>query len=73
MLAVIIDVGHVIDDIDRSGYHAQQYEPGDGSTQVVQFGQFFIKDEGGKDKDVLDPLLGSHGFDQPDNHALASE
>jgi hypothetical protein len=63
MLSVCLDVFQVIDDVDKAGSEGEQ-QNGCQSDQQRSWGiQLAVEDQGRKDKDVLWPLAGAHGFD----------
>jgi hypothetical protein len=54
---VLLDVGHVVEDVDRAGEDAEDREGADGRPD--QRGEQALReDQAGEDEEVLDPLPG---------------
>jgi hypothetical protein len=69
MLTILLNIRQIVDDVHSPGRETQQDEPGDGLGQVMRIEELDIKDEGSKDKNILDPLPGAHCFNQAYKHS----
>ena len=70
MLPIGVDIGDVVDDVDRAGDQAQQHKAEDGLAQRrLEEGaghkELGVEHDGGEDENVFrQPLLGPHGAEE---------
>ena len=68
MVAIFVDVGEVVNDVDSAGEQAEQAKRGERAQERIDLKEFDIEYERGEHNDVLAPLAWAHGFEQGAEH-----
>src|SRR5207245_8793357 len=65
---VVLQVGNIVEEVDAAAHQREKKEPLDNQHDIVRKEQVARKDEGGKEKEILNPLLQPHRGDERADH-----